>query len=66
MVDATFCGRCTASVAASPRRSAPELPAAAARPTTVAAGLGWVVDGNVATDNASDSKHDIVQVTLHE
>jgi hypothetical protein len=43
-----------------------ELPVVAARPTTmtVAAGRGWVVDGNFATANAPDSEHDVVQVAL--
>lgn len=45
-----------------------ELPVDAARPTTmtVAAGRGWVVDGNFATANAPGSEHDIVQATIHE
>jgi hypothetical protein len=43
-----------------------EIPVAAARPTTmtVAAGRGWVVDGNFATANSAGSTHDIVQIDL--
>jgi DNA-binding beta-propeller fold protein YncE len=43
-----------------------DLPVDAARPTTmtVAAGRGWVVDGDFADANAPANPHDVVQVRL--
>ena len=43
-----------------------DLPVAAARPTTmtVAAGRGWVVDGDFQNAGSATAEHDVVQVAL--